>query len=212
MGDVAFAAGFGSIRQFNDTVRAVFDRAPSAMRGSRAPTGGGGEIVLRLPYRAPLAAAPLFGFLRTRAVPGVEEATDDDGLRRSLDLANAPGIVALAPAEGHVRCSLRLGDLRDLATAVHRCRRLLDLDADPTAVDTVLAGDPLLADLVAARPGLRVPGAVDGAGIATRAVLGQQVSVVAAARTVAGRLCAALGRRLPEPVGRVTHLFADRER
>ena len=210
-GDVAFAAGFGSIRQFNDTVHAVFDRSPSTMRGLRrvesAPVGtGGGAIRLRLPYRAPFAAEPLLAFLRLRAVPGVEEARADGSYRRTLDLPHAPGIVALAPGDGHVRCDLTLGDLRDLSTAVHRCRRLLDLDADPVAVDAILGADPLFAPLVAATPGLRAPGAVDGDELAVRAVLGQQVSVVAA-RTIAGRLTEALGKPLDRPDGALTHLF-----
>lgn len=210
-GDVAFAAGFGSIRQFNDTVQEVFDRSPSHMRGLRSALAGGpGTIRLRLPYRTPFAAAPLFGFLRLRAVPGVEEAPVDGGYRRTLDLPNAPGTVNLVPAVergvGHVQCDLALGDLRDLAVAVHRCRRLLDLDADPVAVDHTLAADPLLAPLVRATPGLRAPGAVSGDELAVRAVLGQQVSVVAA-RTIAGRLTAALGQPLLRPDGGLTHLF-----
>jgi len=209
-GDVAFAAGFGSIRQFNDTVRAVFDRSPGAMRGTHSPAGGKASIVLRLPYRAPFAAGPLIDFLRLRAVPGVEDAATDGSYRRTLALPHAPGVVALSPADGHVRCSLALGDLRDLATAVHRCRRLLDLDADPVAVDSVLAADPQLAPLVAVHPGLRAPGAVDGAELAVRAVLGQQVSVVAA-RTIAGRLTTALGVPLPDPHGPLTHLFPTAE-
>jgi AraC family transcriptional regulator of adaptative response / DNA-3-methyladenine glycosylase II len=126
-----------------------------------------------------------------------------------LALPHGPGVAALTPGtEDHVRCELRLSDLRDLAAAVQRCRRLLDLDADPVAVDDALAADPLLAPLVRRAPGRRVPGAVDGAELAVRAVLGQQVSV-AGARTLAGRLTAALGEPLPEDLAdeALTHAF-----
>lgn len=205
-GDIAFASGFSSIRQFNETVSQVFDRNPGEMRGRRSTLGGGTDIVLRLPYRAPFAVTELFEFLRRRAVPGVEEAPGDGSFRRTLDLPRAPGTVTLAPGVGHVKATLRLGDVADLASAVQRCRRLLDLDADPVAVDDVLRSDPIMAPLVALRPGLRSPGATDGAELAVRAVIGQQVSV-AAARTIAGRLTAALGRPLPTPDGALTHLF-----
>jgi AraC family transcriptional regulator of adaptative response / DNA-3-methyladenine glycosylase II len=103
---------------------------------------------------------------------------------------------------------LRLSDWRDLATAVQRCRLLLDLDADPIAVDGLLGTDPLLAPFVATAPGRRVPGHVDGAELAARAVLGQQVSV-AAARTAAARLVQRLGERLPVADGSLTHLFPE---
>ncbi|MFB9323957.1 DNA-3-methyladenine glycosylase 2 family protein [Cryptosporangium minutisporangium] len=196
--EVAFAAGFNSIRQFNDTIREVFAATPSALRakrrstGSQVASGGGpGTITLRLAYREPFDAAALWAFLGARAVPHVEEV-EGDTYRRTLRLPHGVGTVALTPAAGHVRADLTLADLRDLGTAVQRCRRLLDLDADPMAVDAALGADPVLGPLVADHPGLRVPGAVDGAEIAVRAVLGQQVSV-AAARTIAGRLAEAYG-------------------
>jgi AraC family transcriptional regulator, regulatory protein of adaptative response / DNA-3-methyladenine glycosylase II len=198
--EVAFAAGFPSIRQFNDTVREVFATTPTELRARSAHGGDAatGALSLRLRHRPPLDAAGLLAFLGMRAVPGVE-ALDADGrtYRRVLSLPHGLGIVALTPQETHVECTLRLADMRDLGAAVQRCRRLLDLDADPLAVDAALATDPLLAPLVAATPGLRVPGAVDGAELAVRAVLGQQVSV-GGARTVAGRLAAAHGAPLSE--------------
>ncbi|GAA0283997.1 AlkA N-terminal domain-containing protein [Cryptosporangium japonicum] len=198
--EVAFAAGFSSIRQFNDTVREVFAATPSELRAKRGAkaVGGPGLIGLRLAYREPFDAGALWAFLGARAVPGVEEF-DGDTYRRTLRLPRGVGSVALTPAAGHVHAELALADLRDLGTAVHRCRRLLDLDADPVAVDTALATDPVLGRLVAAHPGLRVPGAVDGTELAVRAVLGQQVSV-AAARTIAGRLAEAYGEAV-EPEG-----------
>ena len=149
---------------------------------------------MRLAYREPLDWGRLVGFLGARAVPGVEEVVDGC-YRRTLRLPHGHGIVALTPVDGQIECRLRLADLRDLTAAVQRCRRLLDLDADPTAPAEHLAGDPLLAPLVRAAPGLRLPGAVDGAELAVRAVFGQQISVPAA-RTAAARLTQALGEPL----------------
>ena len=212
-GDVAFAAGFASIRQFNDTVREVFALTPTELRrkgARRAGDGTPGRITVRLPYRRPLALEALFGFLGARAVAGVEEL-DGGVYRRSLRLPHGPGIAELTAGDGFVHCTLALDDLRDLGTAVQRCRRLLDLDADPEAVAEVLGADTLLGPLVAATPGLRVPGAADGTELAMRAVLGQQ-TLVAAARTLAGRLVAAHGEPLPEGgSGGVTHLFPSAE-
>ena len=206
--DVAFGAGFASIRQFNDTVRSVFGMTPSEVRrsrhGSREP-GRPGVIELRLPYRAPFHAAGVFGFLGERAVPGVEESTGT-GYRRTLRLPHGPCSLELTPDRSHVRCVVRLADLRDLNTAVQRARRLLDLDADPVAVAGHLGCDPLLGPSMAAAPGRRVPGCVDGAELALRAVLGQQISV-SGARTLAGRLTAVLGQPLEQADGALTTLF-----
>ncbi|MFL6239465.1 MAG: AlkA N-terminal domain-containing protein [Actinomycetes bacterium] len=205
---VAFAAGFASIRQFNDTIRDVFAGTPRELRARSASTPTApGSLTLRLPYRAPFDATPLFRFLGTRAVPGIEE-WDGTTFRRSLHLPHGTGVVDLTPADGHVRATMRLDDVRDLAAAVQRCRRLLDLDADSVAVADALGRDPLLRRLVRNAPGRRVPGHVDGAELAVRAILGQQVSV-SGARTVAGRLVAKYGKPLTAPVGAVTHLFPD---
>ncbi|MGC5021697.1 DNA-3-methyladenine glycosylase 2 family protein [Micromonospora sp. DT47] len=188
MAEIAFAAGFGSVRQFNDTVREVYGVAPSELRSARrAPaTGGAGTITLRLAYRPPLHAAALLDFLARRALPGVEEVRDGT-YRRGLRLPHGAAEAALTPADGHVSATLRLADMRDLAPAVARCRRLLDLDADPQAVDGTLAADPALAPAVAAEPGVRLPRAADGFEMALRAVIGQQVSV-RSARTTLTRL------------------------
>jgi AraC family transcriptional regulator of adaptative response / DNA-3-methyladenine glycosylase II len=211
--DVAFAAGFQSLRQFNATVREVFALTPRELR-SRARRHGrppeSGTVELRLPYRAPFDGSALIAFLAARAVPGVEEA-DDDAYRRSLRLPYGAGIVELRPAQGHVRASFRLENLRDLAAAVQRCRTLLDLDSDPHAVAEILGDDSLLGPAVRRHPGLRVPGHVDGGELAVRAVLGQQVSVAGAA-TLAGRLVRACGEPLERPLGTVTHLFPSAER
>ena len=207
VGDVALAAGFASIRQFNDTVRSVFASTPTSLRGGRS-AGSGTALDLRLPFRAPLHAGQLFGHLAATAVPGVEEWRDG-AYRRTLHLPHGHGIVRLTPpcpGQTWVDVRLHLTDLRDLAAATARCRRLLDLDADPVAVDAVLAQDPFLFPLVTAVPGRRVPRTVDGAELAVRAVLGQQVST-AAARTHAARLVTAFGTPVIDAEGGLTHLF-----
>lgn len=192
MAEIAFAAGFGSVRQFNDTVREVYAATPSDLRISRSGrpvAGGAGTISLRLAYRPPLHAAALLDFLALRALPGVEEVRDGT-YHRGLRLPHGPGSVALTPADGHVAATLRLADLRDLAPAVARCRRLLDLDADPVAVDATLAADPVLGPAVRAEPGVRLPHAVDGFEMAVRAVTTQQISL-RSARTTLSHLLAA---------------------
>jgi AraC family transcriptional regulator of adaptative response / DNA-3-methyladenine glycosylase II len=213
--DIAFAAGFSSVRQFNDTMREVYATTPTQLRGRRRHGDTTGTLPLRLAVRTPFAGAALLGFLRTRAVPGIEEA-DDTTYSRTLSLPHGSGVVTLAltdqPEPGGtalVPATFRLTDLRDLAAAVERVRRLLDADCDPLAIADAFAGDPLLGPHVRARPGLRVPGHVDGDELAVRAVLGQQVSV-AAARTAATRLTHEYG--VPVPSGEstddgLTHLF-----
>jgi AraC family transcriptional regulator of adaptative response / DNA-3-methyladenine glycosylase II len=205
--EVAFAAGFASVRQFNETIRTVFAVTPTQLRRSRRGPDErvAGALVLRLPYRAPIDLDALLRFLGSRAVPGIEDWSGGV-YTRSLRLPHGSGIAALSAAAGHVRCELRLTDLRDLAAAVQRCRRLLDLDADPAAVQAALGADPLLGPLLAKAPGLRVPGHVDGAEMAVRAVLGQQVSVQAAGK-LAGKLTVAYGEELPAPHGSITRLF-----
>ncbi|MFJ8688151.1 DNA-3-methyladenine glycosylase 2 family protein [Micromonospora wenchangensis] len=186
LAEVAFAAGFGSVRQFNDTVRQVYGTVPSQLRTGRGgpPTpGGAGTVTLRLAYRPPLHAAALLEFLAARTLPGLDEVRDGT-YRRGLRLPHGPAEVALTPTTGYVVATLRLADLRDLAPAVARCRRLFDLDADPEAVDQTLAADPALAGVVAAEPGVRVPRAVDGFELALRAIVGQQVSLPAARTTL----------------------------
>nr|WP_297422594.1 AlkA N-terminal domain-containing protein [uncultured Actinotalea sp.] len=171
-----------------------------------------GAVTVRLPFRPPLDHLGLLRYLAVRAVPGVEEV-DGTTYRRTLRLPRGTGVAAVRlgerPSPGHLEATLRLEDLRDVTAAVQRLRRLLDLDADPEAVDAHLRGDPLLGPWVALSPGRRSPGTVDGTELAVRAVLGQQVSV-AAARTLAGRLVARLGAPLAVgPQGSLTHLFPD---
>ncbi|WP_308429415.1 AlkA N-terminal domain-containing protein [Streptomyces albiflavescens] len=208
MAEIAFAAGFSSIRTFNDTVREVFALSPSELRARLPKKRAGvtpGVLSLRLPFRAPLNPDNLFGHLAATAVPGVEEWRDG-AYRRTLRLPYGHGIVALTPQSDHIACRLTLSDLRDLPVAISRCRRMLDLDADPVAVDDQLRTDPLLAPLVDKAPGRRVPRTVDEAEFAARAVLGQQVST-AAARTHAARLVTAHGEPVDDPEGGLTHLF-----
>ena len=233
---VAFAAGFASVRQCNDTVRQIFADTPSGLRaravraahgrrggsdsGPAAGAAAAQSIRLRLPCRRPFSPASVLDFLGARALPGVE-SLEGSSYRRSLRLPHGHGIVTLSAPSGtdsdadapdgrsgpsYVEGDLVLSDLRDLTTAVSRCRQLLDLDADPVAVWEALRGDALVGPVVEHDPGRRVPGAADGFELAVRAVIGQQVSVPGA-RTVAGRLVLAAGDPLPEPAGTVTHLF-----
>ncbi|WP_129336419.1 AlkA N-terminal domain-containing protein [Cellulomonas endophytica] len=242
MADVAFAAGFSSVRSFNEVLQATYGTTPTALRaaartgtgaapgagpsparaaapgdrpagpatGGAGGTGGTGArtatLALRLAFRAPLEPSNLLGHLVATAVPGVEEYRDG-AYRSTVRLPHAWGVVAVhAPADDHVPVTLHLADVRDLPAAVRRTRRLLDLDADPVAVDEALARDPHLRPLVEAVPGRRVPHHLDPEQMALRAVLGQQVST-AAARTHAARLVAALGTPVADPAGGLTHLF-----
>ena len=205
--EIAFAAGFGSVRQFNDTVDAVFATTPTGLRATRhvGVKPNTGRLTVRLPLRAPFAGAGAIAWLEARAVPGVE-VVEGRSYRRVLRLPGGVGVVALEPAVDHVVAAFELDTISDLAAAVYRCRRLLDLDADPRAIELGLGRDPVLGSIVATDPGRRVPGSVDGAESAIRAVLGQQISV-AGARTIAGRLARAFGERLVDTDGVLTHTF-----
>jgi AraC family transcriptional regulator, regulatory protein of adaptative response / DNA-3-methyladenine glycosylase II len=225
LSEIAFAAGFASIRQFNATVHEVFALTPTQLRGGVGPprsrragdpaaASPPGLIKLRLAYRAPIDLDRMFGYLSARAIPGVE-GVEGDRYLRTIQLPNGTGIVSLGPFlrprdPGYLDCELQLEDLRDLTAAVQRCRRLLDLDADPEAVTGNLAADPVLGPLARAHPGRRSPGHVDGHELALRAVLGQQVSV-AAARRLGARLVAAYGKPLSRPDGPLTHCFPSAE-
>ena len=210
--DVAFAAGFSSVRQFNETVQEVYASTPTQLRGGRGRAGAGGTLQLRLAVRTPFAGRALLDFLTVRAVAGVETTTDTT-YARTLRLPHGSGTVELEltdhPQEGStafVPATFRLTDLRDLAAAVERVRRLVDADCDPVAIGDAFAGDAVLGRLVRDTPGLRVPGHVDGDELAVRAVLGQQVTV-AAARTTAGRLTDQHGEPLAHAAPGLTHLF-----
>ncbi len=209
LADVALAAGYSSVRQFNDGIRTAFGRSPSELRGARTPHDGrraqrSGPLALRLRYRPPLNGTALVTWLRDRAVPGVEEV-DGDRYRRTLRLPRGSGVAELdlnsAISGGRepvpeVRLRLALDDLRDITAAVRRCRDLLDLDADPAAVADALGPDPLLGPLARAAPGLRVPGCAEGFELAVRVVV-EQYAPLDEARRLYGRLAARYG----EPVG-----------
>ncbi|MFE0678828.1 DNA-3-methyladenine glycosylase 2 family protein [Streptomyces sp. NPDC058867] len=218
--EIAFAAGFASVRQFNDTVRTVYARTPSELRAATArtvrraatPTAG---IPLRLAHRGPYRSDTVFDLLAAEAVPGVEDVSGLPGrrtYRRTLRLPHGTGIAAVDERPGTggtgtathpggwLDARLHLTDPRDLTTAVQRLRRLFDLDADPYAVDERLGADPRLAPLVAARPGLRSPGAADPGELAIRAVAGP---------ATAERLVRRYGKALDAPCGPLTHLFPE---
>ncbi len=182
LAEIAFASGFGSVRQFNDTFREIYGVAPSSLR--RAGSTVDGEISLRLSYRPPFDATGVFAFIGARTIPGIESYVDGV-YTRTLRLPHGPATVSLEPADGHVAAKLALADVRDLTPAVARCRRLLDLDADPVAIDTALAAEPAFAN---GDKGIRLPRAVDGFEMAVRGVVGQQISM-AGARTVIAKLC-----------------------
>jgi AraC family transcriptional regulator of adaptative response / DNA-3-methyladenine glycosylase II len=209
--EIAFAAGFASVRQFNDTIRQVFGVPPSELRRTRRDSRAAepGRLALRLAVRRPYDRLGVVRWLAARTIAGVEEATNGS-YRRALRLPGGLGLVELEPRDDHVRAAFRLHGLADLAAAVRRCRRLLDLDADPLGYAAVLGEDDSLGPLVAANPGLRAPGTVDGAESAVRAVLGQQVSL-AAARTVTARITTRYGTPLDSPDGSVTHAFPEPE-
>lgn len=206
LGDVAFAAGFASVRQFNDTIREVFARPPGALRSGRRPTTAApGVIQLRLAHREPYDRGSLLAFFAGHSVAGIEEVVGDT-YRRVLDLGHGPATVELTPRDAYTQCLLRLGDARDLAAAVASCRRILDADSDPVAVCDSLRTDPTIGALVDRRPGLRVPGSPDAAELAFRAVIGQQISVTGA-QTLTSRLVTTIGTPLATPDGGLTHAF-----
>ncbi len=201
--DVAFSAGFSSIRQFNETVREVFGMPPLELRARRRRALGGslestdapGAIDLVLPHRGPFDADGLFAWMGARAISGVESATATS-FARTLRLAGGPAWFELRLDEvGRIRLRARLTHLGDLSTLVTRARRLFDLDADPIAVDEALARHAELAPLVARVPGIRVPGAADPHEMLIRAMVGQQITV-SAARTALTALADALGERV----------------
>ncbi len=230
-GDIAFAAGFPSIRQFNETIREVFAATPSALRGAkrRGRPAAAGSLTVRLPLRPPYDAEAVLGWLGNRGVAGIEEL-DGESYRRTLTLPGGTGTVTLRPSASpggsagartrlgtpvsnevdHVLATFRLGSIADLPAAVARSRRLLDLDADPESFGSVLGADEVVGRLVRSRPGLRAPGAVDGAEWAVRVTLGQHISV-RAARTVTGRLVSVYGKPLDHPDGALTHAFPPPE-
>ena len=204
--EAALAAGFGSIRRFNSSFRTLYNRTPTELRmlARRSGRDGAGQYRFRLPFRPPFDWEALLAFLAPRAIPGVE----------AVDATELPAHHRARREEGHDRSSMRrrrwnyglhFPDATALMTIVERVRRLFDLRADPADIAARLASDPLLAERVESRPGLRVPGAWDGFELAVRAILGQQVSVKGAT-TLSGRLVRAFGEPFDAGDG-LTHLF-----
>ena len=211
--EVAFASGFGSLRQFNDLFRRMYGLAPNALRRSLRPPSAGGEgtLDLRLRYRPPYPWEAVLGYLARRAVPGVEEVREG-AYRRAIVVDGAAGLIEVRPLDGEHGLRLRVVApvSRELIRTVERVRRLFDLDADPEEIGRRLGADPWLAPALESLPGVRVPGAWDGFELAVRAIVGQQVSVAAATRTMGG-LAARYGEPLAGtggwPAGTVERLF-----
>ena len=222
--DVALAAGFGSIRQFNDTMQEVFDVRPSDLRAASRREGGHwgkgtgastARVTVLLPVRQPFDAPGVFTFLAGRAVEGVEVADVSNGARlryaRTLSLPHGPGAVDITARRSNrdlweVRLHMEVTDLADVVPAVSRVRRLLDLDADPVAIDAALSLDPQLAPVVEATPGIRVPGAVDAHELLIRAIVGQQISVKRATAHL-NRLASVAGQRWESSIPGLDRLF-----
>jgi AraC family transcriptional regulator of adaptative response / DNA-3-methyladenine glycosylase II len=216
MTEVAFSAGYKSIRDFNFAVRATFGRSPRELRRGRtqrsaARAADPGDLVVRLPYRPPLDFSGLLGFLRLRAIPGVEWV-GDGCYRRTLAQDGAAGAIELrsVPDEDQLEMRVRLPAYGGLIGTVERARRIFDLGADPLQIMDALRRDPLLAPRLRRVTGLRVPGAWDGFELAVRAVLGQQVSVKGAT-TLAGRLVQRFGKPATGLGEGLTHVFPPPE-
>lgn len=213
MAEIAFASGFGSIRRFNEVFLDLFGRAPGDLRRSgkpEVPAGQEGEIKLLLRYRPPYDWDAMLAFLRLRAIPGVESVTGDT-YARTVSLDGAQGTVTVRPGAGDaLQVTVRFPRLQSLPAIIARLRRVFDLASDPSAIAAQFAADPVMTALMQARPGLRVPGAWDGFELAMRAVLGQQITVAAAIR-LAGKLVAAHGKPLTQPVDALTHVFPEPE-
>lgn len=217
MAEVALAAGFGSIRRFNETFLGLFGRPPRTLRRSGAAalsSAATGAVTILLRYRPPYDWPAMLSFLAARAIRGIE-VVSDEGYMRTIDINGAQGIVSVRPAEKNaLRVVVRFPRLSALPTIIARLRRVFDLGADPQAIGAQLAEDPALAPLVAMRPGLRVPGAWDGFELAMRAVLGQQITV-SAAIGLAGKLVARCGEPLASAsvaASGLTHVFPRPER
>ncbi len=217
MAEVALASGFGSVRRFNETFQALFDRPPAALRRlSGAASVGEDGVKLDLAYRGPYDWAGIVGFLSMRAIQGVE-VVSAGVYARTIALGSDRGLLTVSPSPKPDRLSVTIHfpRLAALPSIIARVRRVFDLTADPSAIAEHLSGDPALAPRVAARPGLRVPGAWDGLELAMRAVLGQQITVVAATN-LASRIVRDWGEPLPPSLAGIvpglTHTFPGAER
>jgi AraC family transcriptional regulator of adaptative response / DNA-3-methyladenine glycosylase II len=208
--EVALASGFGSVRRFNETFQRLYHRPPSELRRrAAATTSVSPETSLLLPYRPPYDWDAMIRFLKARAIAGLEVVTPQSYSRViELDRVTGSIIVTHAPVQSALRVVVRFPRLSALSGIITRIRRMFDLSADPAAIAAVLSSDPLLAPLVSARPGLRVPGGWDGFEIAVRAVLGQQITLSAGTK-LAGRIVSAIGTKVTDSVDvpGLTHAF-----
>ena len=214
MTQLAMASGFSSVRRFNETFQGLFHRPPSALRRKGAENAGK-EVTLRLRYRAPYDWTTMLSFLAARAIAGVE-VVEDGRYFRAFEIGGVAGSIAVNHLPEHQSLNVRIlvPNVRMLPAVVICVRRLFDLGADIETIDTHLAGDSMLEELVARRPGLRAPGGWDGFELAIRAVLGQQISV-AAARGYAGQLVEKHGTAVPKGFRihpRLTHAFPPPQR
>jgi AraC family transcriptional regulator of adaptative response / DNA-3-methyladenine glycosylase II len=204
--DVALAAGFDSLRRFNHVFLTLYGQPPSQMRRSAARPRDGRGLTLSLPYRPPYDWPGIIAVLKAHAIPGVEVVTDD-AYARIITLCGHHGTVVISPGgPDSLSAQIDFPVLRFLPRIVANLRRIFDLAADPGPIDAVLGGDAGLAGLVAARPGLRVPGAWNGFELAVRVILGQQVSVAAGSR-LAGKLVALFGTPVETAIPGLTGLF-----
>ena len=212
MTEIAAAAGFGSLRRFNETFLALFHRPPRALRTRNTAKEQEKEVVLRLRYRPPYDWNNMLAFLEARAIRGIEIVKDRSYLR-TIEIDGAVGSIRVShlPGQQSLEVGILFPRIKALPAIVARVRRLFDLGADITTIDDHLSADPALASLVKQRPGLRAPGGWDGFEVAARAVLGQQISVVAA-RQLGGRLVELHGRPVPNPFRNhpaLSHVFPD---
>ena len=215
MGEVALASGFGSVRRFNETFQQLFGRPPGELRRTRqAEVPAADGITVRLPYKPPYDWTAMIAFLSARAIPGVERV-EPRRYARTLTIGGQRGVVIVTPRkDAALSAEIHFPDMRALPAVIARIRRVFDLSADPTLIGAHLSLDPALAPLVAARPGLRAPGAWDGFELAVRAILGQQITVTAA-RNLAAKLVAVYGEPITDPAAAalwLTLVFPSPER
>jgi AraC family transcriptional regulator of adaptative response / DNA-3-methyladenine glycosylase II len=207
--EIALAAGFGSIRRFNETFQQLYGRPPKSLRRTgvvEESAGTAGAVAIKLGHKPPYDWEGMVSFLSVRAIPSIK-AVSNTHYARTIAIGDARGFLIVEPAEDNcLNATIRFGSLRSLPTIIARVRRVFDLAADPVAIGAHLRKDPLLSPLVAARPGLRVPGAWDGFELAVREVLGQQVTM-RAATLLAGELVLAAGEPIADPTARTALPF-----
>lgn len=212
--DIAFSAGFSSVRQFNETIRDVYDLSPQQVRarGHRTAQTDTPIVDIGLSYREPIDLPGLFDWFAARAIPGLEHA-DAWSYARAVNLPGGPAwfrVYTPPDSRSDLRLQAQVTEMQDLPVLMARVRRLFDLDADPVAVDTALTSLPAIRPLVTAVPGIRVAGCMDPHELLIRTMIGQQISVPAA-RTILTRITTGLGEPSPEFALGITHMFPTME-